>query len=151
MTHHLAQVNISRLAAPIDSAQLADFVSALRPINRAANLATGFIWQPGEEGAITLDAFADDVGDGAGIVTNLSVWRDVESLKAYVYGTAHGPVLRRRREWFLPIAEAYAACWWVPRGHRPTVVEAQDRVARLRADGPTAYAFTLKDPVPPPD
>ncbi|MFJ4790482.1 DUF3291 domain-containing protein [Streptomyces sp. NPDC088794] len=38
--------------------------------------------------------------------------------------------------------------WWVPAGHRPTVAEAEERLLRLRADGPTPYAFTFRSPFP---
>ena len=47
--------------------------------------------------------------------------------------------------------EAYTALWWVPRGHTPTVHEAEDRVKHLRAHGPTPAAFTLREHFPPPD
>jgi hypothetical protein len=45
------------------------------------------------------------------------------------------------------MAEAYTACWWVPAGHRPTTDDAEERVRRLRADGPTPYAFGLRDDI----
>jgi hypothetical protein len=47
--------------------------------------------------------------------------------------------------------DAYTALWWIPRGHIPTVGEAEDRVKHLRRHGPTPYAFTLRDHFPPPD
>ena len=42
-THHLAQLNIARLPAPLDSPQVADFVAALDPINALADGAAGFV------------------------------------------------------------------------------------------------------------
>jgi hypothetical protein len=42
------------------------------------------------------------------------------------------------------------AMWWVPAGHVPTVAEARDRLAHLRAHGPTAFAFPFGAPVPAP-
>jgi hypothetical protein len=41
----LAQVNIGRLRAPLDSPVLAGFVAALDPVNAAADTAPGFIWR----------------------------------------------------------------------------------------------------------
>jgi Domain of unknown function (DUF3291) len=41
----LAQVNIARLRAPLDSPQLTDFVAALDPVNAAADAAPGFVWR----------------------------------------------------------------------------------------------------------
>jgi hypothetical protein len=49
------------------------------------------------------------------------------------------------------MTEVYAACWWVPEGHRPTTGEAEERVLHLRANGPTPYSFSLRRHFPPPD
>ena len=43
--HQLAQVNVARLAAPLDSVQLAGFVANLAPVNAAADAADGFVWR----------------------------------------------------------------------------------------------------------
>ena len=50
----------------------------------------------------------------------------------------------------MPITEAYAVCWWVEAGHRPTTDEAEERVRHRRAHGATAHAFDLRSPYPPP-
>ncbi len=62
----------------------------------------------------------------------------------------HRQVLRRRREWFLRMREAYTACWWVRAGHRPTTGEAEERVQHLRSHGPAPQAFTLQNSYPAP-
>ena len=80
------------------------------------------------------------------VIVNLSVWDSVESLRAYVYGAGHAGVLRRRREWFLPLQDAHLVLWWVAAGHRPTLTEAGDRLALLSAGGPGPQAFTLREP-----
>jgi hypothetical protein len=80
----------------------------------------------------------------------MSVWQSVEALAEYVYSDVHRQVLRRRRHWFERMAEAYAALWWVPRGHLPATEEAEERVRYLREFGPTPAAFTLKEHFPPP-
>jgi Domain of unknown function (DUF3291) len=153
MEYVIAQVNIGRLVAPLDSPQLTDFVAGLDPVNAVADGAPGFVWrlQTEDGNATALRAFDRDAeGSGGGILINMSVWETVEALAAYVYGEAHVAVLRRRREWFEPMKDAYTALWWVPRGHTPTVTEAEVRVGHLRAHGPTPYAFTLKVHFPPP-
>ena len=43
MTFYLAQVNIARMLAPLDSPIMLDFVTALDPINALAESAPGFI------------------------------------------------------------------------------------------------------------
>ena len=148
----LAQVNFGRLTAPVGSPELAGFMAALDPVNAAADQAPGFVWrlQTEDGNATAIQAFEWDAAGSAGVIVNMSVWRDVEHLGAFVYGEMHRQIMRRRREWFQRMSEAYLACWWVPAGHRPSTAEAEDRVRHLRAHGPTPYAFTLRVSFPPP-
>ncbi|PZS35063.1 MAG: DUF3291 domain-containing protein [Pseudonocardiales bacterium] len=152
MGYDLAEVNIARLAADLDSPQLADFVDALDPINALADTAPGFRWrlQSDEGDATNIVAFQSEQGDGVGIITNLTTWRDIDSLAAFVFGPMHTAIMRRRREWFIPIREAYTVCWWVPAGHRPSVNEAEERLRLFRRLGPTPEAFTMKCHFPAP-
>jgi hypothetical protein len=153
MSVELAQVNVARLVAPLEDPQLADFVAALDPVNAAADSAPGFVWrlQTEDGDATAIRAFSWDVAGSAGVTVNMSVWTDVESLAAFVYGELHRAVLKRRREWFERMREAYTACWWVPAGHRPSTAEAEERLQHLRAHGPTWWAFTLRTHFPPPE
>lgn len=149
----LAQVNVGRLIAPIDSPPLADFAASLDPVNAVADAAPGFVWRlaTAEGNATALRVFEQDAeGADGGILINLSVWESVGALAAYVYGDEHLAVLRRRREWFSRMKDAYTALWWIPRGHIPTTIEAEGRVKHLRAHGPTPFAFTLRTHFPPP-
>jgi Domain of unknown function (DUF3291) len=153
MGYDLAQVNIARLRAPIDSPELASFVAELDPVNAVADAAPGFIWrlQTEDGNATSVRAFEWDQAGSAGVIVNMSAWESVEALAAFVYSGPHAAVLRRRREWFERMAEAYSALWWVPAGARPTTADAEDRVASLRAHGPMPYAFTLRRHYPAPD
>ena len=154
MDYVLAQVNIGRLLAPLDSPRLADFVANLDSVNAAADGAPGFVWrlQTEDGNATAIRVFEQDAeGADGGILVNMSVWESVEALAAYVYGPAHIAVLRRRREWFERMRDAFTALWWIPRGHIPTTQEAEDRIKHLRAHGPTPHAFTLREHFPPPD
>ena len=141
--HDLAQVNVMRLRASLDSPELAAFVAALDPVNALAEQAPGFVWRlKTEEGNSTaLRIFEDDT-----LVVNTSSWRSLEAMTDYVYRTAHAAIMRRRREFALPIIEAQVALWWVPEGHRPTIAEAEQRLTHLRAHGPTPFAFGIKSP-----
>jgi hypothetical protein len=145
--HHLAQVNIALPVEPLTSPRLAGFVAALDEINALADAAPGFVWRlRTEDGdATAVRGFGDDR-----LIINMSVWTSLDALADYVYRGGHVAVMRRRREWFVPLREAYQALWWVPAGHRPTVAEAERRVAHLRAHGPSGYAFTFRAPFPAP-
>jgi len=153
MGFELAQVNIGRLVAPLDHAQLAGFVELLEPVNAAADRARGFVWrlQSDDGDATSITAFEWDAGGSAGVIVNMSVWTGLDELAAFVFGDMHRAVLRRRREWFHRMSEAYTVCWWVPAGHRPTTDEAEDRIRNLRANGSNAHAFTLRERYPRPD
>ena len=141
--HHLAQVNVARLVAPVDAPEIADFVAALDPVNALADAAEGFVWrlQADDGNATSIRAFDDPL-----VIVNLSVWLSVESLEAFAYGDeGHRSVLRRRREWFERAVEAHTALWWIPAGTIPTVEEAERRLAHLRTHGPTREAFSFKE------
>lgn len=144
--YELAQLNIAKLLAPIESPQLADFVANLERINALADDAPGFVWrlQTEDGDATSIRSF------GADYIVNMSVWQDIESLHAFVYRSAHIEIMRRRKAWFERMAEAYSVLWWVEAGHEPTVDEAQRRLQTLRRDGPTPAAFTFKNAFPMP-
>src|SRR4051812_20636366 len=146
--YELAQLNIGIIKGPIGSDVMAEFVANLDRINALAERSPGFVWrlQTEEGNATAIRPFPDE-----NVAINLSVWRDLESLSAYVYRSAHTEVMRRRREWFERMSEAFLVLWWVRKGHLPTVQEAVAKLETLRARGPTAEAFSFRQPFPPPD
>lgn len=144
--YHLAQLNIARALEPMDSDRLADFVGNLDRINALAESSPGFVWRLVGEGndATDLDLFGDPL-----TISNMSVWTDMAALGAFVFRSAHREIMARRREWFEVPAEAYTVLWWTPEGHHPTPAEAVERLEHLRKTGPSAFAFTFKQPYPP--
>jgi hypothetical protein len=145
--YQLAQLNIATMKESLESPSMADFVANLERINALAEASPGFVWRLQDE---TGDATAARPF-GEQVLVNMSVWRDVESLHGYAFRSAHVELMRRRREWFEPMQEAYAVLWWVPAGHRPTLAEAGERLAQLRAHGASPAAFTFRDAFPAPD
>lgn len=148
LKYHLAQYNIARLRAPLDSPQLADFMSALDPLNKLADESPGFVWrhQTDEGNSTSVRVRGDPM-----ILINFSVWEDVDSLFEYAYHSEHVEMYRRRREFFGEHAQSYSVLWWVPEGYEPSVEEAEERLDLLREHGPTARAFTFKKRFPPPE
>ncbi len=146
--YELAQLNVGIIKGPMDSPVMADFAAGLARINALADASAGFVWRlQSEEG----DATSIRPFENESLLVNMSVWRDVESLHEYVYGSAHVELMRRRREWFERMPEAFLVLWWVPAGHRPTIAEALAKLEHLRAHGPTAQAFTFRQAFPQPD
>jgi hypothetical protein len=142
----LAQLNVGRLVAPLESEALAGFVAQLEPINALADRSPGFVWRLQTEAG---DATSIRPTDDDLFLINMSVWSSLETLRAFVYTTAHVHVLRGRRAWFEQLATSHLVLWWVPAGHIPTIDEALDRLERLRRDGPTPAAFTFRTPFQP--
>ena len=144
--HHVAQFNVARITASLDSPQLADFVAWLTPLNAVADASPGFVWRLQTEAG---DATAVRPFDDDRVLVNMSVWESLPALWDFVYASRHLEALRRRREWFERIAELYAALWWVPAGTVPTLEEAKARLERLQREGPTPAVFTFQSPFPP--
>jgi uncharacterized protein DUF3291 len=144
---HLAQLNVGRLVGPLETPPLADFVAALDRVNALADASPGFVWRLKSDSGNATDIRA---GDDPLFIVNMSVWVSVEALFEFVYRSAHTKVMTRRREWFDKPDAAYQVLWWVPAGTVPTVEEALQRLAHLRAHGPSPFAFTFRARHPPP-
>jgi hypothetical protein len=143
----LAQINVGRLRAPVDSPMVAEFIAALDPVNALAEASPGYVWRfQTEEGNATAVRPYDDES----ILVNMSVWESIDALADFVYRSHHTDYLRRRAEWFDRMAETIVALWWIPAGHLPTLEEAIARLDHLRANGPSAHAFTFRDRFPVP-
>jgi hypothetical protein len=141
MPFQLAQLNIAKMRFPLESPEMADFVNNLDRINALADASEGFVWRLQGEGndATSLRPFEDDF-----IIVNMSVWDNLESLKQYVYKSAHTDILKRRTEWFEKVQEAMVVLWWIPTAHIPTVLESKERLEHLRKNGSSEFAFSFQ-------
>ena len=148
MSWQLAQLNIARLRFDIDDPEVRDFVDGLDPVNAFAEASAGFVWRLQDEAG---NATSVRMYDDPSIIVNMSVWASLDALLGFVRSPDHLSFLKRRREWFERPAGPYAALWWVPDGHQPTVAEAQERLEHLRDHGATPHAFSFSDTFPPPD
>ena len=142
----LAQTNLGRVAAPLDSPQLQPFMDALESVNANADGAPGFVWRlQTEEG----DATALTVFNGA-LMVNLSgpgVARGPARVRLPQPRPPahHAPPPRVLRE-DRPRQRAVVVA-----GHVPTLAELEERYAHLREHGPTPFAFSFQRHYPPPD
>lgn len=76
--------------------------------------------------------------------SSLSVWRDIDSVRRFVYAGLHRSALRKRHEWFLPPEWPTYAMWWIGEADTPTWEDACRRLERLHDGGPTPGAFDFK-------
>jgi len=135
---HLAQLNIGRLRYPTNDPRMADFMNNLDLVNGLAERSAGFIWRLKDAtgNATSFRPFPDPQ-----MAVNLTVWESVEALERYVWMTVHKRFYGRGQEWFDKLDGPHFVMWWVPAGHRPTVVEAKERLEYFAAHGPTDHAF----------
>ena len=138
---HLAQLNIGRLAAPVDDPRVADFMSALDRVNSIGKRSPGFVWMMEGSGEPDTGNTESFIAGDRQLVSNLTVWTDVASLEQFVWNTVHRQFYARRAEWFEVMGEQHFVMWWVPEGYRPTLEEALVRLGHLRAHGPSEHAF----------
>ncbi|MCA9887783.1 MAG: DUF3291 domain-containing protein [Anaerolineae bacterium] len=138
--YHVAQINIAQMVDAINSETMSGFVARLDEINALADGAPGFVWrlQTDDGNATSLRVFDDNM-----LIVNMSVWEDMDSLRNYVYKTAHAELIKMRKQWFEKLGTPHMAIWYVPAGDIPTVEEATSKLDYLEAHGPTPQAFTF--------
>ena len=141
--HHLAQINIAHAHETMDSKSMQGFVERLDEINQLADEAEGFIWRlQTEEGhATSIQAFDDPL-----LLVNMSVWKDIKSLKHYVYKTAHVELIQDRDAWFNKMLKMHQALWRIPEGHMPSVDEGKQKLEYLQKNEPSKTAFIFSRP-----
>lgn len=139
-SYQLAHLNIAIMRFPETAPEMTDFVNNLDPINALADRSPGFIWrlQDEEDEVVAARVFGD------GVLVNISVWENLESLRLYVFKSAHAEIMSRRQEWFSRSELASSVLWWVPEGTQPSMEEAAHRLQLLRNSGPSEEAFSFR-------
>lgn len=102
----IAQVNIAKMKAPMDSPIMVDFVNNLDHINNIAEKSPGFVWRLKDD---TNNATSIKIFDDEFLLVNMSVWDNMDHLFEYVYNSMHGEILKRKKEWFHKMGEMHMA------------------------------------------
>ena len=122
---HLAQLNIARPRAPLDDPIMAEFMANLERINALGDASPGFVWRLQDDSG---NATALEQPFGPEMIVNMTVWEDVEALRALrVPQRAHGLPAPPRRMVRQARAAPTSVLWWVPAGHRPVAGRGQGR------------------------
>jgi len=133
----LAQINIARMLAPLESETMKEFRDFLAPVNLLAESSPGFVWRYRDENAYRFEMpWEDDM-----VIVNMSVWKDVDSLKSFTYQTVHSYFLKSRKKWFHQLDHPHTVLWWINDGYIPTLIEAKAKLDLLEKKGPTEKAF----------
>ena len=139
--YDIAQLNVARAVAPLDSPVLAPFMARLDEINLLAERSPGFRWRlQGESGNATDLRVRDDPL----VIVNLTVWETIDDLSAFTYRSDHKSVFARRFDWFERLDRPSAVLWWQPAGRDPDLEDAFGRLTCSPSDGPNRDAFTFK-------
>jgi hypothetical protein len=120
-----------------------EFVDFLEPVNKFADESPGFIWRmKGEDGQAS--SFLSSPFEDPMIVTNLTVWSDVTSLRAFVYNSVHRYFLQSRKNWFEKVTSPQVVLWWTRAGQLPDLAMAKEKLNLLTEAGPGPTAFTFQ-------
>lgn len=143
MKYHLAQANIARFNASLDSPIMKEFVDFLEPVNKFAEESNGFVWRlkddAGRSASYIESPFKDEM-----MAVNISVWKDLDSFKAFVYGTVHSYFLKNKKKWFDIKGPSQFVMWWLPVNELPSLQMAKNKLEELELNGDTASAFSMK-------
>ena len=146
--YHLAQVNIALAKGEMDTELMNGFVSRLDEINAMADNAEGFVWRLQTDDG---DSTAIRIFDKPLLLVNMSVWESVDTLKNFVYTSAHVELIRDRQAWFHKFVDAHQALWWIPFGHIPTTEEAKEKLEYIQENGSSPLAFHFGKPFSMPE
>jgi hypothetical protein len=140
----LAQMNYARLVAPMDEPRMKEFQLALEPVNILAKTSPGFVWSydnDDEAEHMAVDLLREDPL----LMPQLSLWKDMASLRHFVFKSGHGMYFKRKKEWFTAPPSPYSVCWWhdltANEFRPPSLKESFERCSYLQEFGPTEHAF----------
>ena len=154
----LAQFNVARLIKPIDDPANNDFFGMLAQVNRAADLAPGFVWRAThpEDGHSHLIGHAAEwaLPDDPLLVPQLSVWETFKTFNDFVNRGIHNGMISRKFKWFEVIKTPpgmprppTSIGWWVSKDDPPpSVDEAYRRLEMLAKQGQSTHTvFFMRD------
>ena len=140
---HLAQANVARFRAPLDSPIMKEFTDFLEPVNKLAEESPGFVWRltdsEGRSASYIESPFKDEL-----TAINISIWENYESLSQFVYTTVHSYFLRNKKKWFDLSGHSQFIMWWIPKGELPTLEMVKQKLEYQEKHGDTPQAFSIK-------
>lgn len=83
------------IGSDINDPIMKEFVEQLNELNALAEQSKGFVWRLKDENN---NATEFKVFEDRQVITNMSVWKSIEHLEAFVYNGRHVEVMRRRRK-----------------------------------------------------
>ncbi len=135
-------MNMGYLLHPHGDPRIAGFEDNSDRVNAIADRSEGFVWRLQGTG---YDLPENNTGALFGrpdvSLATLSTWESFEDLERFVHKTIHGQFLERRAEWFENLEEPSYVIWPIATGHIPSLTEGNERLLKLRSEGPTLEAY----------
>ncbi|MGZ9718435.1 DUF3291 domain-containing protein [Rhizobium miluonense] len=153
---HLVMYNFGLHVAAYESPAVEGFRLREAANFEAADRAHGFISRSGYAGEPGMACWGEQVfprfieGSGFAIApSSLSLWADIESLMAFSYSGVHADALKHARHWNLRQSWPPLVLWWTDVDVVPQWRDGAKRLEYLHDHGPSAAAFTFKQPYGP--
>jgi hypothetical protein len=132
------------------------FVDRVPGVYGAANALEGFIARSERDMETYKHSWGEIVtpkcwgeGDLPRTAATLSEWEGIEPVAAFAYHGAHGEAMKHRNDWFIHNGLPEQTAWWIEDGETPNWQMAADRMDHLHDNGPSAFAFGLRQPFGP--
>jgi Domain of unknown function (DUF3291) len=152
----IAFMTFGNLVSPWGDPSVAEFEDRVEGTFAAAAVSDGFIgtdYDPADDTAVAWGPWrrttlypGSEEPESETEASTISLWRDLESVRAFAYSGRHLEALRHRSEWFEPARWPTYVAWWVEDDHVPTWDEGYGRLERLHAAGPSPEAFDFRHP-----
>ena len=152
MKHALAQANAAIMNGCLTDPRMQGMVSQIEAINQLAATHPGFLKRvsPSEEQELIPISHYLQGADLDRIFFNMSLWKDLASLRSFTYETIHRRLISDKKDWIQAQARPSFVLWWQPIDQTLTIELAAEKLSALSAEGATAKAFDFKSPFPPP-
>ncbi len=152
MEYALAQANAAIMNGSLSDPKMAGMAVQIKEINQLAAAHPGFIdrYSPLEFGELRAiaDYLQEDERDR--IFFNMSIWRDLESLRSFTYETIHRSLISRKADWIQPQDRPSYVLWWHPLKQTLSVKIAAEKLSMLSTGKATSAAFDFNTLFPLP-
>ena len=106
----LAEFNVGYATYPLDDPRMSGFMDNLDNINALAEHSPGFVWRMNSDSGNATDF---NVPGDAEVISNMSVWEDVASLRNYVFNTVHARFYEQKENWFQAMTSHHFVMSWL--------------------------------------
>ena len=139
---YLAQFNVARIKYPLTDPRMWEFVDNVNKIHRVADRIGGLIYRLKDDSGTAMNM---TVMNDPMILPNLTIWKNVDSLKRFLDKTVHKFFFNKGSEWFDVWDKSKNCMWYCAESYRPKeMFDGELRMCYMWEHGSTDYAFDWK-------